>query len=105
MTGPARYTKKQLSDFIASVFVASRMPEDHASVIADLMAEADLNGSDGHGIFRLPGYVRRIREGGLNLTPDIRVETEKSGMALVNGDNAQGHLVMKFCAEKAIEKT
>ncbi len=104
MTGPARYTKKQLSDFIASVFVASRMPEDHASVIADLMAEADLNGSDGHGIFRLPGYVRRIREGGLNLTPDIRVETEKSGMALVNGDNAQGHLVMKFCAEKAIEK-
>ena len=104
MTGPARYTKKQLSDFIASVFVASGMPEDHASVIADLMAEADLNGSDGHGIFRLPGYVRRIREGGLNLTPDIRVETEKSGMALVNGDNAQGHLVMKFCAEKAIEK-
>ena len=104
MTGPARYTKKQLSDFITSVFVASGMPEDHASVIADLMAEADLNGSDGHGIFRLPGYVRRIREGGLNLTPDIRVETEKSGMALVNGDNAQGHLVMKFCAEKAIEK-
>ena len=44
MTGPARYTKKQLSDFIASVFVASGMPEDHASVIADLIAEADLNG-------------------------------------------------------------
>ena len=104
MTGPARYSKKHLSDFIASVFVASGMPKDHAGVIADLMTEADLNGSDGHGIFRLPGYVRRIREGGLNLTPDIRIETEKSGMALVNGDNAQGHLVMKFCAEKAIEK-
>ena len=104
MTGPARYSKKKLSDFIASVFVAFGMPGDHAGVIADLMAEADLNGSDGHGIFRLPGYVRRIREGGLNLKPDIRVETEKSGMALINGDNAQGHLVMKFCAEKAIEK-
>ncbi len=104
MSGSERYSKNQLSTFIASVFTASSMPEDHAGVIADLMAEADLNGSDGHGIFRLPGYVRRIREGGLNLTPDIRVETEKSGMALVNGDNAQGHLVMKFCAEKAIEK-
>ena len=80
------------------------MPSGNAASIADLMAEADLNGSDGHGIFRLPGYVRRIWEGGLNLAPDIRVEKEKSGMALVNGDNAQGHLVMKFCAEKAIEK-
>ena len=104
MTGLARYSKNQLSAFITSIFVASDMLEDHAGVIADLMSEADLNGSDGHGIFRLPGYVQRIREGGLNLTPDIRVETEKSGMALVNGDNAQGHLVMKFCAEKAIEK-
>lgn len=104
MIGPSRYSKNQLSAFITSVFVASNMPEDHAGVIADLMAEADLNGSDGHGIFRLPGYIRRIREGGLNLTPDIRIETEKSGMALVNGDNAQGHLVMKFCAEKAVEK-
>ncbi len=104
MSGSDRYHKDQLSAFIASVFVASGMPQEHAETIADLMAEADLNGSEGHGIFRLPGYVRRIREGGLNLTPNIQVETEKSGMALVNGDNAQGHLVMKFCAEKAIEK-
>jgi len=101
---PSRYTKDQLSTFIASVFEAVGMPSDNAATIADLMAEADLNGSDGHGIFRLSGYVRRIREGGLNLTPNIRVEKEKSGMALVNGDNAQGHLVMKFCAERAIEK-
>jgi len=80
------------------------MPEEDALVVAGLMSEADLNGSDGHGIFRLPAYVRRIREGGLNLHPKICVEREKSAMAVVNGDNAQGHLVMKYCAEKAIEK-
>ena len=27
------------------------------------MADADVNGSDGHGVFRLPGYIRRIKEG------------------------------------------
>jgi len=80
------------------------MPADDAGTIADLMAEADLNGSDGHGVFRLPGYIRRIKEGGLNLTPNIRIDKEKPGMALVDGDNAQGHLVMKYCAEVAIEK-
>ena len=80
------------------------MPDENARIVAELMAEADLNGSDGHGIFRLPSYIRRIREGGINLTPDIHIVQEKSGMALVDGDNAQGHLVMKYCAERAIEK-
>jgi LDH2 family malate/lactate/ureidoglycolate dehydrogenase len=36
--------------------------------------------------------------------PNIRVEREMAGMALVHGDNGMGHLVMKFATEKAIEK-
>ncbi len=99
-----RFTKDQLGAFISRSLESTGMPADDAGTIADLMAEADLNGSDGHGIFRLPGYIRRIKEGGLNLTPNIRIDKEKPGMALVNGDNAQGHLVMKYCAEVAIEK-
>ena len=46
------------------------MPGDHAGVIADLMAEADLNGSDGHGIFAYRGMCG-VCEGGLDLKPDI----------------------------------
>jgi L-2-hydroxycarboxylate dehydrogenase (NAD+) len=99
-----RFKGAEIADFIHRVLVAAEMPSDDARIIADLMAEADVNGSDGHGVFRLPGYVRRIKEGGLNLTPNIRVEKEKSGMALVNGDNAQGHLVMRYCAELATKK-
>ncbi len=37
------------------------------------MILADLRGADGHGIFRLPQYVRRIRAGGMNVRPNIRV--------------------------------
>ena len=29
--------------------------------VAALMAQADLQGSDGHGVSRLPQYARRIR--------------------------------------------
>jgi LDH2 family malate/lactate/ureidoglycolate dehydrogenase len=68
------------------------------------MTEADLQGSDGHGIFRLPQYVRRIRAGGINPKPRIRVERERAATALVHGDNGMGHLVMKHAAELAIEK-
>jgi len=100
----ARYSAQQLQDFIHRALSTVGMPDDNAAAIAALMAEADLNGADGHGIFRLPGYVKRMKLGGLNLTPNIRIEREKPGMALVDGDNAQGHLVMKYCAEIAIEK-
>ena len=68
------------------------------------MIEADLQGSDGHGIFRLPQYIRRIEAGGVNPRPKIRVERERAAMALVNGDNGMGHLAMKFAAKLAVEK-
>ena len=80
------------------------MPAQDARTVAALMAEADLQGSDGHGVIRLPQYVKRIRAGGINLNPDIRVVSERAGMALLNGDNAMGHLVMKRAAELAVEK-
>ena len=93
-----------LRDFIARAFEAVGMPAADALSVAALMAEADLQGSDGHGVIRLPQYVRRIRAGGVNLHPDIRIERERAGMALVNGDNGMGHLVMKRAAAIAIEK-
>jgi len=68
------------------------------------MAEADLQGSDGHGVIRLPPYARRIRAGGFNLHPVIKVVEERPGMALIDGDNGMGHLVMTRAAELAITK-
>ena len=99
-----RFQVEQLADFIARAFVAVGLPDKDARAIGELMADADLNGSDGHGIFRLPGYIKRYQAGGQNPTPNIHVIREKPGMALVDGDNAQGHLVMKYCAELAVEK-
>ena len=99
-----RISGDRLRAFIASAFEAVAVPRADAKVIAQLMAQADINGSDGHGVFRLPQYIRRIKGGAVNVKPDIRVERELAGMALIHGDNGMGHLVMKFAAEKAIEK-
>jgi L-2-hydroxycarboxylate dehydrogenase (NAD+) len=93
-----------LEDFCAKAFEAAGLPPADARTVAQLMAEADLQGSDGHGIFRLPQYVRRVRAGGINPKPRIRIERERAATALVHGDNGMGHLVMKHAAEVAIEK-
>ena len=55
-------------------------------------------------MFRLPQYIRRIKGGAVNVRPNIRVVREAAGMALVDGDNGMGHLVMRFATEIAIEK-
>ena len=99
-----RISGDKLRAFIAVSFEAVAIPRDDAKAIAQLMAQADINGSEGHGIFRLPQYIRRIKGGAVNVKPNIRVEREMAGMALVHGDNGMGHLVMKFATEKAIEK-
>jgi L-2-hydroxycarboxylate dehydrogenase (NAD+) len=99
-----RVSSQQLEAFIVRAFEAVSVARDNAKIIAELMARADLNGADGHGVFRLPQYIRRIKGGAVNVKPNIRIEREAPGMALVDGDNGMGHLVMRFAADKAIEK-
>src|SRR5436190_11430704 len=101
---PQRVAHSRLESFIASAFEAVGISTADARAIAQLMARADVNGSEGHGVFRLPQYIRRIKGGAVNVKPNIHIEREAAGMALVNGDNGMGHLVMRFATEKAIEE-
>ena len=94
----------RLQHFITNAFVKLGMPDADAQTMGALMVEADLQGSDGHGVIRLVSYARRIRAGGVNVRPHIKVVQERAGMALIDGDNGMGHLVMKRAAEMALEK-
>lgn len=100
----SKITVTALRAFIERVLTQTGLPPEHAARVAELMAEADARGADGHGVFRLPQYVKRIQSGGINTRPDIRVLREEGATALVDGDNAMGHLVMSRAAEIAIEK-
>ena len=99
----ARVSAAALRDFVARVFVALDLPHADAEIIAARMDEADLVGADGHGVFRLPQYVRRLKGGGVNKRPDISVNHTGPATALVDGDNGMGHLVMTRAAQTAIE--
>lgn len=90
--------------FISSALQSAKVPENDADITASLMVQSDLVGADGHGIFRLPAYLKRIRAGGINLHPNIHIEREQGATALINGDNALGHLVMNKAVDLAIEK-
>lgn len=96
---PARAVAAMIQDAL----VAGGLPTADAAKVAALMTEADLTGGDGHGIFRLPQYFRRLKAGGFNKSPNITVTKSAPATALVDGDNGMGHLVMSRAAETAIE--
>lgn len=97
-------SKATLKAFIANSFLACGMPRHDAKRAAKLMTAADLMGQDGHGVFRLPMYIRRIRAGGLNITPSFRCIQERTSTALIDGDNGLGHLVMHHATRLAMKK-
>jgi L-2-hydroxycarboxylate dehydrogenase (NAD+) len=95
---PARAIRSMIADCLA----AAGLPGDDAARCATLMTEADLTGADGHGIFRLAQYVRRLKAKGFNARPNITVTRTAPATALVDGDNGMGHLVMTRATNEAI---
>lgn len=104
MSGGRHVTADRLRDFIGEAFIACGMSDQNAAKMAGLMAEADLGGQDGHGIFRLPQYIQRIRAGGIAVDPEITVISDRKATALIDGGNGPGHLVMSHAADLAIAK-
>jgi L-2-hydroxycarboxylate dehydrogenase (NAD+) len=97
-----RVPSRAVASLIKDSFIAAGLSDADAARCAELMTQADLTGADGHGIFRLPQYVRRLKAGGFNKHPNITVKKSAPAVALVDGDNGMGHLVMARAATEAI---
>src|SRR4029077_8961945 len=91
-TANTRIAHADLIRFIAAAYRAAGIPEADAAKAAELMAASDISGADGHGVFRLPQYIRRIKAGGLNTRPEITVIRRAKAAAIVDGDNGLGSL-------------
>ena len=69
------------------VLIANGMSEANAIVIADVVTQAEADGTHSHGLFRVPGYVTSMRSGRMNgkAVPEV---TEKSpGLVAVDSKN------------------
>src|ERR1700745_3353873 len=84
IAGPSdapRVAPAALAAFVKRAFEAAGLPSTEAEIVAGLMVEADLRGSDSHGVIRLPLYLRRLKAGGINPRPDILVVPEAAAPA------------------------
>jgi len=91
-----------LRAFCGRLLEAAGVRPDDAQLVADTLVEANLRGTDSHGVARLPHYLRRIQHGSVNPRPEVTVQTLSASCARVDGDNGLGQIVMQRATVEAI---
>ncbi|MCP4535951.1 MAG: Ldh family oxidoreductase [Chloroflexi bacterium] len=93
-----------LTDFCVQVFQKLGMPEEDARITTDVLVEANLRGTDSHGVARLRRYVNGIRDGMMIVQPEVKVEVETPVTATVDAGAGLGQPVSYRAMETAIQK-
>ena len=79
------------------------MPPDKARDAAVAIVDADGHGTVTHGLKNLRNYITEVKAGRFNPKPNIRVVGGPKAAAIIDADNAQGHVAAAFGMRKAIE--
>jgi LDH2 family malate/lactate/ureidoglycolate dehydrogenase len=99
-----RLAASRLREFARRVLEAVGVPEEDATLLADLLVEADCRGVHSHGVTRLPVYVARLQGGAMAAKTVLSVVSESPGTLLLDGGNGPGHVACVRSMELAVAK-
>ncbi|ADU29608.1 Ldh family oxidoreductase [Evansella cellulosilytica] len=99
-----RFHWKRLETFCEKLFTKAGLPENDAKIVAESLVQADLQGTDSHGVVRADIYLRRIQAGMINRDEEMEVHYD-GPVILLDGKNHIGSVVGNRALELAIEAT
>ena len=77
--------------------------EEMANCVADTVTRAERDGSDSHGLFRIPGYVASLVSGKVNGNANPKVENITPVLIRCDADNAYAPLAHARCLDQLAE--
>lgn len=77
---------------VQQIYQACGMGATDAALMADSHVESDLRGAHSHGVLRVPGYVDRLVDGGVNPQGQPSVSREYGACLVVDGGNSMGQI-------------
>jgi L-2-hydroxycarboxylate dehydrogenase (NAD+) len=96
---------ERMEKFMKLAFMKVGVPEEDASVCAEVLIESDKRGIDSHGLNRFrPNYIERIMIGVQNPVTNFDVLRETPTTAVIDGHDGMGHVIAKKSMQMAIEK-
>lgn len=93
-----------LDAFCRTAFVRAGASDEHAAIAADALATTDSWGVFTHGSKLLPGYVRRLRAGGIRGDVEPRIVAEGAAWAILDGGSALGQVIGVRAMDEAIAR-
>lgn len=92
-----------LKDLCSRLLEASGVNKAEAAFVAKALVASNLRGVDSHGVALLRYYLEQLECGDMLPDGDPELLHNSGCTALVDGHNAIGQLVAKFCCDQAIE--
>lgn len=94
----------ELKRYCESVF-NQNLPKIEASIVADTLIDADLQGVSSHGIQRMKGYLERLDNGLIKNKTKITVVSETPTSTVLDANNGWGQVASLEATKMTINKT
>jgi len=94
----------ELKKLVKNIFIGCDIHEQEADMQADMLVNANLRGTDSHGVMRVGNYVDRALAGGMKSNASCSIENETLTTAIVNGNYGLGSVGCSYSAELARKK-
>jgi len=101
MTETTRIPIEAARDFSERVLRGVGVTAEHARMTVASLIYADQRGTASHGLLRLPLYADAVRQGGINVAPELRWVSDHGSGALLDADGAFGQVAMHAAVDYA----
>ena len=105
MSGPAKLVgHDELGRFIADILVKHGASAQDAAIVAQGLVWANLRGGDGHGVSRLPRYVKLLASGEIDPKAQPRLLHDRGATLMIDGGHGFGPVAVMDGAARAVER-
>jgi ureidoglycolate dehydrogenase (NAD+) len=94
----------ELGRFIREILIKHGANEGDAEIVAQGLVWANLRGSDGHGVSRLPRYVKLLERGEIDAKAQPRVVHDRAATFIMDGGHGFGPVAVMQAAAGAVER-
>ena len=98
------FSKIELKNKTQKAFEKYGVSSESAETIADVLVHTNLKAVDSHCVLRVEHYIKRIKMGGINISPQISKSVRLYTTSTIDDDNGFGHYIAKKVMQRAIEK-
>jgi len=95
---------EELGRFIREILTKHGASEGDAEIVAQGLVWANLRGSDGHGVSRLPRYVKLLERGDIDPKAQPRLVHDRAATFIIDGGHGFGPVAVMQAAARAVER-